>query len=653
MKELVMMYKLAVDLVNQWKQRLHGISDALDVLLSRLNTQTPTSDPGKTEAHNIASAIGVWQAFIEKRAKNLDGVTTAILNAPTPIDAINQAEDALADPSMDDANKGWRAFIWQACIYPMLAALYGWRNTDEQSDEAARISQLLDDAAVFSSLSIDQLRELIAAEPGPATIAEAVRNAGDKVTSAISNAPSYPVLTQEVGYGASMSPHSMFPGGAGSISGSTSLGAVAAKAISDVLGWKAKADDPKAFLGALTASFTCTEVEGRTDCKWRPRTYAVATDLAGGITGAQASIFARAQEAVNNATPLLDGLYALDPTADREDISALKGVARNQMGEMVAELGVLGGPRSTRVSQYFSLLLDSPFPLLPGMTIQTDPNLIGGTLGTLRNILGCAVDDDFVNSVEDEQNVTNFRILSDYMTSLAQSWVNNLAFFMTPPPDGTQPFFGTQLVLLSRQLSVIAESVNEVRFAMDSVFIGPAERQTLGVLLGLQGSQPFAMYVEDLLSWVQTFAAEEGPSLVQDGGKYAVGDSFARQARNLSRLVSAAAQPLNVDAVPDAYFTGRVQVAWQELATQLSNLVAIAAPVRHRIQKTAAREVSTVVDLIDSAPDFGGLQHEIRQQRMNLGLAAVTGGSQRTTVIANPRSSPVIGNFPANFPKRK
>ena len=61
------------------------------------------------------------------------------------------------------------------------------------------------------------------------------------------------------------------------------------------------ATDPKGFLGALNQSFTVTEVEGHIESKWTPRTYAVQTDLAGGITGAQASLYSRAKDALISA----------------------------------------------------------------------------------------------------------------------------------------------------------------------------------------------------------------------------------------------------------------------------------------------------------------------------------------------------------------
>lgn len=602
-----MPHTFSIELVNGLASRLRTVSTAVDQLTSRTQREQAGSNISPELTLVVVGLLNNWADDTDGLADSLATVVDNIIDTPGSAAADNAAATVLSNRALFDPTNttdGWAALKQQ------VSDLFQWPQ-DQEWAEAAAVESFLTDAVRYCKIGIDQLQEMTDATLPAATVADAVRTAGTEVASAVSNAPSYPVLTQEVGYGSPAPASSTAPAASGSGALGLNLGAVAAKAISDVLGWKAKSDDPKAFVGALNASFTCTDVEGHTVCTWTPRTYAIATDLAGGITGAQASIYSRAQAAVNNALPLLDGLYPLDPTADREDIDALKGVARNQMTEMVAELGMLGGPRSTRVSQYFSLLLDTAFPLLPGATIETDPNKIGGTLGTLRNVLGCAANDDFVNSVEDEQDVTNFRLLSDYMTSLAQSWVNNLPFFMTPPQPGTQPFFGTQLVLLSRQLSVIAESVEEVRFSMDSVFIGPAERQTLAILLQLGGQQPFSMYVDDLLSWVETFAIEEGPRLVQDGGKYAVGDSFARQASNLQLLVQAATQPVNIANLPDAYNTGRVQVAWRQLAAQLTNLVQIASPVRHKIQKTVAREVSSVVNILGKVDNFADLHQQL------------------------------------------
>ena len=395
----------------------------------------------------------------------------------------------------------------------------------------------------------------------------------------------FSLLTEEVGY--PPSPLARSSSGAGTMvpAAGGSLGQIAAKAVSDVLGWQAK-PDPKGFLGALNASFKLEEVEGHTQAIWTPRTYAIQTDLSGGITGAQASVYQRAKDALDRSLPLLDGLYPLFKEAKDEEAAALRATVRSQFTDLVNELGLIGGPRISRVTQLFFLLLGQQLPqnfsgvqaFLAGPPgLQTDPDKISGSLGNLRVEFGFSIADDRVNTVKDEQDVTNFRIVTDYVTSLAQSWLNNLQFFGLGTPT---PFFGTQLVLLSRQLSVIAESSNEVRFTLDSVFIGPAERQTLQIQF-TSGDPP--MFLEDLLTWVDSFASEEGPRLIQDGGKFAVGESFVPIGTQLQQLVAGAVTPANASSLPQGYQSKRVRRSLVELKDQLQELVNLAAPISHVI----------------------------------------------------------------------
>ena len=419
----------------------------------------------------------------------------------------------------------------------------------------------------------------------------------------------YPVLTEEVGYPPSPIASQTGAPGSGAPSSSGSLGQIAAKAVADVLGWKIKPGDSKGFVGALSQSFTLTEFEGHVESKWTPRSYAVQTDLSGGITGAQASVYTRAKEALEQSLPLLEGLYTLDPEADPEDVVALKAVAKSQFTELVNEMGYVGGPRIQRIDQYFGLLLGNnsyPSPATPGAPVTvSDPDKIEGTLGHLRDLLGLNFErQDFVNSVDDETNLSNFRIVADYVTSLAQSWLNNLAFVGL---KSKTPFYGTQLVLLSRQLMVVAESVDEVRFVLDSVFVGPAERQTMLLDFGDPTKPP--MFLEDLLSWIRNFATDEGPRLIQDGGKFGVQNTFVPVAKQLAGLILAA--PNGAATLPPAFSTPRVGLSLQDLADQLNELVNLASPIEHDITPqpdfALPFEVETVVPKTISATSPGQL----------------------------------------------
>jgi hypothetical protein len=73
-------------------------------------------------------------------------------------------------------------------------------------------------------------------------------------------------------------------------------------------------------------------------------------------------------------------------------------------------------------------------------------------------------------------------------------------------------------VLLSRALSVSAESVQEIYAAMDSVFVGDAERQVARFL----DKEDNPVLVGELLSWVTEFTTEEAPNLVHSGGRKGV-----------------------------------------------------------------------------------------------------------------------------------
>ena len=406
-------------------------------------------------------------------------------------------------------------------------------------------------------------------------VAEIAAENAARVTQAAEDAVAYPVMTEQVGIPPSSSYGSGGGGGStlSSGGGRLQIGQTATQAIADVLGWKLKADDPKGFVGALTQSFSLTVVEGHVEATWTPRTYAVQTDLSGGITGAQASLYTRAQEALQQSLPLLDGLYPLNPDSDPEMVTALKDIVSSQFTELVNELSYAGGPRIARVNQYFHLLLGDPLP----KSVVFDPDQIGGTIGRLRNELQVQSFSHYVNTIEDEQDVTNYRILSDYVTSLAQSWINNLRFFGLGTKEA---FLGTQLVLLSRQLSVIGETVGEVRFTLDSVFIGPSERQTLQ--LEFTSGDP-SMFIEDILSWTESFAKDEGPQLIQNAGKLGVGDGFLPVVKKLHHLLREARHPANESTLPDGYRTIRVKHSLKDLEDQLEELRRLGESVSLRI----------------------------------------------------------------------
>jgi hypothetical protein len=417
----------------------------------------------------------------------------------------------------------------------------------------------------------------------PGGAARATRDAEDLFT--------YPQLTEDY----RPSPVGPQVGGGGGISGGGSLGQVTLQAVSDVLGWRPSADPkPKEFLGALTQSFNLTEVRGQVKSTWVQRSYAVQTDLGGRISGAQASLYTRAKDALDQSLSLLDGLYPLDPDADPEYVKALREMARSQMVEIVKEFGTVGLPSILRIDTYFHILLGQhPSSQEP---VRFDPDKIAGTLGELRDTYGIYFrGNTFNNSVADEEDITNFRVISDYMTSLMQSWIANRDFFIVSP--GRIAFFGTQLVLIGRQFGSVADTVNEVRFALDSVYIGRNERQSL--LLRFRDHHLPAMFLEDMLVEIESFVTDEGPRLLRDGGKISVKNNILPVVRSYLHLVRQAHDPENKYKVPDGFRTARVRRTLDDLQDQLSELMQLIEqvegelpPVTDKFQVTSIRPPS-------------------------------------------------------------
>jgi hypothetical protein len=427
----------------------------------------------------------------------------------------------------------------------------------------------------------------------PVTVESDVRldltidDAGGAALAATQDFAAFPVLTEEVS-------RAQLPAAGAPAS---SVGQTVEAALREALGWRPRPNDPRSFNAALIQSFSRIQVEGHTEATWTPRTYAaqVQSDL-GAITGAQASLYSRARVALDAALPLLDGLYPLDPAADPQDTEATRSIIRTELNELVTELGVEGGPRVSRVDDLLNLLLRDRLPT----RVVTS---VAGHLGQLEDRFG--LDTTRVQSIEEEENLTNFLILVDYVKEIDTSWATRRSSF--DPASGATPFLGTQLVLLSRSLAVTAESVSEVGFTLDSVFLGPAERLAIRLtfpatdsssasskLVDSQGKDVFvdgdtpSILLAELLSWVERVASEEGPRLLQDGGKDGASalTPVLERLRALVRasLVNTGVEPnkglQSPNNLPAGYSTARVQRALSELAKYLDDSAALAGAIQ-------------------------------------------------------------------------
>lgn len=276
-----------------------------------------------------------------------------------------------------------------------------------------------------------------------------------------------------------------------------SLQQVVDNAFGRVIGQTFRAGNISNFRDSLNQTFTIEDNNGQRTITYSPRSYTTQTELGGAITGAQASLYHRAKAALKEILPLLDGIYELDPAADEQNRDAIRSIIRTEITEVVNEMGVQQGPRVQRVDSLFQLLIGTE-------TESRLPEQIGGQLKDFARAFG--LERSRINTVDEERNYGNFLIIRDYIVSLRQSWQDYVSLQMA----GGGSFIGTQLVLLSQALSVMAESVRETYRIMDLVFLGPEERASVLIDFTqardteLQKSRAKNRRRREYIKWVQT-----------------------------------------------------------------------------------------------------------------------------------------------------
>lgn len=558
-----------------------------DSLLNCVNDLATRWSGVQTGAQTLAAAVGAFpaqQIMVNGWAGTAGGQATAftaqgqaLTGTYPPLATLFSTLQPLFTASENDLTL---VINPQAAVQlPLLVT-----STDTGISSAAR--DLQSRLADLTSLNGEALQDIIELQSNDGARA----NLGG-IRSSTEDISTYPVLTQDMSWGP-MAPSSSGGGGGGS--STSSLSQLAAKALSEVLGRRPRINDPKSFVAALTSSFTCKEVEGHTECIWTERAASGMTELGGSITGAQASIYLRAKEASDAALPLLDGLAALRVDADPQEYEALRSIVRTEFNEVVAEFGYEGGPRVQRVDDLLEALIGyiSPTPITVPPAPPTprgnflvslpqrlgrigDPNNAdllaawgGGEVGQLGDLFGFTR--NLVNTLPEEQNLTNFLVFRDYVRGLYTAWGEFRASFLR----GVENYLGTQLILLQRTLSVVAESVDETTFAMDSVFLGPAERQTVRIDFPLNVA-PAPMYVDELLTWVRNYASAEGTRIVEDGGKIGV-RSIVPTLQLLQNLVQNSVGRIRHPAARHP----RVRRTLVELASQLSEAARLAGTIQ-------------------------------------------------------------------------
>jgi len=438
--------------------------------------------------------------------------------------------------------------------------------TPRAREQIALLSAQIGNLAEFIAAQMDLLAEMISDEslyPNIRGIRQGVEDIG-----------AYPLLTSEMpptgGYR-----YGGGSGGGGGIidaaGGAGTLSRVVDGALRGVLGRSPRVADTRSFANALRQSFNVAVVEGRTEVRYEARSFAGQADLGGGVTGAQASLYSRAAIALDKALPLLEGLEPLDPAADEELVGASRAIVRQEMIELVNALRAEGGPTSARVDRFIESLFGEDAAERDAEVRGDNP---GGHFSDLVAALGMT--DDRINTLEEESNYSNYLAVFDFANQIRTGWIEFRDTFQGKD-------LGTRLVQLSRALSVAAETVDEVYAAMDSVFVGPAERQ-VSSFTPVGGR---TVLVSELLQWVVDFTTDEAPKLVLEGGRRGI-RAVQPTAETLEGLVRGLLEAIDTDpGIPQGMRHARVRFPLQELRTYLGEIQHLADVARRTPRQLA------------------------------------------------------------------
>ena len=220
-----------------------------------------------------------------------------------------------------------------------------------------------------------------------------------------------------------------------------------------------------------------------------------------GLTERQAALYRRAREVLGSSLPILEDLRPLSAGADAQDVEALRMTVRLTMTQLVSEIAQVGGPRVPRVDLLFELLTGSQPP--------GEPETIGGLLGSLRERLGLG-GPGHVNTVDEEQELTNYRVLIDIVRNLEESWETARSSFDRRDAS----FEGSRVQRLLSRLGMVQEAAKRTASALDRAGVDRAKRDEMLIELGDQSS----LTVTEYLDWVGSFASPEGPRLIRAGG---------------------------------------------------------------------------------------------------------------------------------------
>jgi len=246
--------------------------------------------------------------------------------------------------------------------------------------------------------------------------------------------------------------------------------------------------DAGEIVAALNRLFPRKEKKGQIEYDYAPLALGGVGELGRGLSATQASLFARATAVLADTKVTLETLKPQKAAADAENVEAIRLLVLREAGELVDELGRVGGSRVERVDTLFDIL-------------NGDTNL----LKRLAEDYGLTRSD--VQTVEENDNFISYEVIRTAWQRISDSWTDFKAL-----QEGD---FGLQSGKLLRELKLVAASVDDVESALDAINVDVTDREE-----SLIGTNDLSL--DGLLSWIRHVALDEGPQAVNEGGKVGV-----------------------------------------------------------------------------------------------------------------------------------
>jgi hypothetical protein len=281
------------------------------------------------------------------------------------------------------------------------------------------------------------------------------------------------------------------------------LTAAVDREVRQLLGKVPDSSNASAVTAALQV-FSPRDEDGVTVFDWTPPSYVAKTQLGAGVTGAQASLASITSTIADSIRPLADGLQPLveAPRADPEEVAANKAIFREALDDFVNEVSLEGGPRTARARMLLAQMNEEGNELGWRLSMVRANNR-----AQARN--GGPIERTAVVLAADEENLTNYMRVRDGISILTTQ------FAIYDQPAVRDADLGRLYVFLERALGRLAELASDLEHALDWVYIGQSERDSI-VLPGTD------MTIDQLTSWIKEFGQTEAPQLIASGGRRGV-----------------------------------------------------------------------------------------------------------------------------------